>query len=336
MPVLAPNLRNYYFRYREDYENATALVRAWTYQGTSMALLGGLSQPLHAQFFDYLSMLDADSSLLSWYPDGKIVSPAQPEWLPWHNYTGEDKEIVLELVSYTDSATLSTLFKHEASLTIRAHETALIPAGYTQLAIANANVLKYTVRVVDASSDYEGGSAVYLSPARTYYVDHNYYDSIAYLMYLNAFSCPETVRCIGAFTEAAQVDRGIAQRTLGPLYSPTEAEELQYSEALQNRFTYRTGHLTKAEARALQELLLTRELHEVSTEGYIPLQLEEDSFAITETRQSLHSFTLRCRPRLAMKNYSGTLPKSTELGWRTAEGGFWLTNFGEPWKIATT
>lgn len=333
--VLADNLRNYYIRYREQYDDIPDLNRAWNHLGTSTVILGGISQALYAET-DFLTSIDATSSLLTWYPDGKTVAPSQAEYLPWYNYTGADASLVVELVRYTSAGAMTTLFRMESGITIPADGTALVPVGYDQLAINNTDVLKYTVRIVDESSDYEGGSAVYLSPERTFYVDHDYYEEQRFLMYLNSFACPVTVRCIGEHTKEMEVNRQVSEQVLEPDYVSSISQRYQYDYALEQYFTYRTGFLSRAEMEALQELLAYNEIYEVDSNGYIPLILEDDSFQITETRQQLHSLTLPMRPRLQPVSYSGdvTFSPPSGSGWRTTGSSFWQTTFGSTWQIA--
>jgi hypothetical protein len=329
----APNLRNYYIRYRQQYDGATNFLRDWQHLGTSRVLWGGISQALSAQTPDYLGNIDAGSSLLTWYPDGKTIAPQQPEWLGWYNYTLQAQQLVLEVKRYTETAQLGTIFAHEDGIAIQPGETALVPAGPAQLDLG-ATVVKYTVRIVDENSDWEGDDPEYLSPARTFYIDRDRYDEQRFLMYLNGFGVPCTLRCTGQHSRELEVERQIGERTLMPDYD-TQAEELfQFDYFLQQVFTFRTGFLTRAEIEALQEMLAYNHLYEVDADGYIPLLITADQFRITETRQNLHTLEIPCRPRLRAKIYSGDTNVPLMLAWRTTGSSFWQTTFGSQWKIA--
>lgn len=333
--VLADNLRNYYVRYRLQYDDILEADADWIHLGTSTVMLAGISQALFAQT-SFLSTLDADNCFLTWYPDGKTVAPSQPEYLPWYNYTDSPKNVVVELVRYTAAGAQSTLFRLENGIDIEPQQTALMPVGYDQLSINNTDVLKYTVRLVDESSDYEGGSPTYLSPERTFYVDHDYYEEQRFLMYLNSFFCPVTVRCIGEHSKELEVTRQLSEQVLQPNYVSSISQRYQYDYAIEQYFTYRTGFISRAEMEALQELLAYNEIYEVDSNGYIPLVLEDDSFQITETRQQLHSLTLPMRPRLQPVSYSGSVDIAVGANgaWRTTGSSFWQTTFGSTWKIA--
>ena len=331
--LLADNLRNYYIRYRQQYDDASNFLRDWQYLGTSRILRGGIAQALSAQTTDYLGNIDATSSLLTWYPDGKTVAPQQPEWLGWYNFGNTPKNVVLQLRRFTETQELSTLYLLEDGIAIPARHTALIPCGPEQLDLG-ATVVKYTVRVVDEESDWEGGNPEFLSPSRTFYIDRDYYDEQRFLMYLNGFSIPHTLRCIGEHSKELEVARQQAERTLMPDYDEQAEELFQFDYYLRHVFTFRTGFLSRAEVEALQEMLAYNDLYEVDSAGYIPLMITADQFRITETRQGLHSLEIPATPRLRARMYSGDTSVPLMLAWRTTGAAFWQTTFGSQWKIA--
>lgn len=338
--TIADNLRQYYVRYRQNYDDIVASPlnfgdNIWQYLGTQKVLCGGISQNLYADY-NFFATLSASNSLLTWYPDGKTVSIEQPEFLPWINYTGEQKTVLLELRRYTATSTtpLSSAFLNAG--TVEAWETALLPCGYTQANIVSDTVVKYTVRVVDGASDYEGGAPEYLSQLRTFYVDYDYHIEERYLMYLNGFCAPMTLRCIGNFTNELEVERQETTKILPPDYTSTTAEQQQYAYDYDNYFTYRSGYLSRQEVDALQELAIYNHLWEVYEEGYIPLLIKNNNFLITETRQQLHSMEIVTVPALKARSFSNvSIPMEAEQeGWRTSFDSFWKTVFGLTWKIA--
>ena len=338
---LANNLRQYYVRFRQNYEGILESPLnpgddIWQYLGTQKVLCGGIAQNLWADYNFFIN-LNANNSLLTWYPDGKTVSPNQPEYLPWYNYTSSTKNIVLEVRRFTASSTLLNLFKFDNSgVGVAPMETLLIPCGYDQLEIDNEEVIKYTVRVVDEASDWEGGSPEYLSQARTFYVDYDYYLEKRYLQYLNGFCVPMTLRCVGNFTNELKVERQESTRILPPDYTSSTEEEFQYDQSFENYFTYRSGWLTRWEVDALQECLIYNQLFEVYEEGYIPLHLKTNEMPITETRQQLHAVEFTAVPALKQRSYSNVgIPLEIEQeGWRTSFASFWKTVFGKTWKIS--
>lgn len=329
---LLDSLRTYYIRVWEmaDEEGYTEVEQG----PDKLAMCGGIAQNLFATY-GFFDNLNADNSLLTWYPNNKKVSTEQPEYLPWYNYTGASKTIVLEYVRYTISGAQPALYAFDIDpIEVGENRVAVIPCGYTQLDIDDDEVLKYTVRVVDDDSDWEGGTPTYLSQPRTYYVDYNYYRSTRYLMYLNSFCAPQVLRCIGDLAEEMEVARQDSRHILQPNYNFAFAEIRQYDAEWTELFTYNTGWLSRTEARALQEMLAYNHIYEVSTYGYIPLYLLSQSFPITATRNTLHSIELKTKPALLSKFYSNILiPLSAEQeAWLTDLEEYWQTALALPWQ----
>lgn len=334
-PLKADVLRRYYVRYRESYDDL--VDPAWTNGPVKTVMCGGISQSLWATY-DFLGNLSNTNSLLTWFPDKKRISKDQPEWIGWYNYTAGDLEVVLEVNQTNAAGNLPAEYKHIANGVIVAPgEVLLIPVGYAQLELDDADeVQRYSVRVVDAASDYEGedSNPTYLSQERTYYLDDRYYLEKRYLMYLNGFCLPETLRCVGNRTHEIDVEREKSSRILQENYTAASPQIFQWRDSHQNRFTYRSGFLRPAEVDALTELLVYNQLWEVYEEGYIPLDVQDDRFRIRESRDTLFAITFRAIPKLKPRNYSNILIPM-EVGqdaWLTDPEQYWQTIYGLPWE----
>lgn len=330
---LADTLRRYYVRYRESFD--AQADPAWTYSDVKTAMCGGISQGLWASY-DFFGNLSETNSLLSWTPDKKRVSKDQPEWIGWYNYTGADAEIVLELNQTNAAGNLAAEYKLTSNnVNVPAGEVLLIPGGYTQLAINDADqVQRYSVRVVDADSDYAGGSPTYLSQSRTYYVDDRYFLEKRYIMYLNGFCLPETLRCTGDIGHELDIDRQRSEKILQENYTAASPQTVQWKDEYLNRFTYRSGYLSKQAVESLTELLVYNQAWEVYEEGYIPLDIQDDRFRLGETRDTLRSVTFRAVPKLRPRNYSNILipMEAGQDAWLTNAEEYWQTVFGLPWE----
>jgi hypothetical protein len=316
VPVLADVIRRYYVRYRQDYEgifdNPLDTAGTWEYLDVSKLLIGGIDQAAWPSA-DFFGDLGEDNSLLTWYPDGATVGKAQPKYLAWFNYTGEDKTVAISYVRTREADTLTANFAFDAiadPVVIGPEEVALIPVGFAALALTGTDILKYSVRVLDAESDFEGGSPVYLSQSRSFYVDYLHHESQRYLVYLNSFSCPETLRCTGIFEKDLAVDSEEAIRTLQTDYDRHTAELFSFDYDWSNPLTYRSGYLSRAEVDALQELLIYRQVWELDTDGWTPLLLRGKNFPITQTLQYLHAVAFQAVRALTPKNYT---PKAAIL-----------------------
>ena len=338
-PQKANTLRRYFVRYQELHDQI--LTPSWSYLDPKLVLCGGIARNLFADY-DFFGNLNESNSLLSWYPDGKKVNIDQPEWIAWYNYHNQTHEVVIGVsLMDEDGSVEATLIKHSVDvLQVAPHEILLIPVGYTQLDLDAhlaqiPNPVKYTVQVFDWNL-YQQQIAIAYSQKRTYFIDKKHYEEKHYLMHLNGFCLPETLRCVGNFTKELAVQRETSQRILTPGYAASFTEQFQYQEDFENRFTYRTGYLTKAQVDALQELLIHNQLFEVYVEGYIPLLLTENEFVIHDTGQFLFALEIKAIPALKQGYYSNVMipMEASQIGWRTSGASFWKTVFGLTWKIA--
>lgn len=315
-PALADNIRRYYVRYTEEY-GEPPVATDWTYSGgTKLAIDGGIAQAIFAES-DWLGALDATDSLLTWMPDGRKIGMTQPEYLAWYNYFG-DTNVYIEMQWYdiTDNTESAVIDVHTA-FSVRESEVALLPVSPTIVGLdTEPTAYKYRVRVTNGLAE--------LSQWRTYYIDRDYYESERYLQYLNGFGVPECWRCTGEWGKKLKVDRLIAGKTLQPGYNAYASERFQFAATWENELVYRTGWLALGEAEALQELMIAGEVYDVSSEGYLPLLLSTESFAVSETRQALRSYQVSALARIDSRNYSKK--KLT-----TATSGAWLDPDGNPW-----
>lgn len=340
----ADNLRRFYIRYREQYDDITDLAKAWNHLGTALVQHAGISQAAWASANDFLANVTSATSILTYYPDRKVLGATQEDYLPWYNYTGSALQTVdltdlvrLNITAYDEDNTATSSTKGlPVSLSIAAGETLLIPTGPAQLGIDAATV-KYTVQLVRVVTS--GGLdpvITELSPVRTFYVDHDYYEDPRTIFYLNSFGVPCSLRCTGELTESMQVERRVAQRLLHD-FTPDTQELYQSDRDYSAQYTYRSGHLRKSEAIALQDMLVENLAYEQGTDGYYSLQILTDSFQITETRQQLHQVTFQARRSLREINFSGSQAMDTVdiADWllEGEAGGWQLENENALWGL---
>lgn len=335
-PALADNLRRYYVRYTEIYGSPEA-YQSWAYSSTLRCVNGGLDQRLHAQG-DWLAARDATNCILTWMPDGRRLADDTPEFLAWFNWDSATVTVVLEMKwRHRNSGDWSspTYFFDASPVAVAPGETLLLPITPDLLGLsAETEAYKFSVRVVDAESGWNEGSGVYLSPARTYFLDRDYHREKRTIQYLNGFGCPETVRCIGERSKRLTIVRELAESILPPAYSVNDSDRRQHQAEGENEITYRTGFLDKIEADVLQELLLENEVYDVSAVGYLPLQITANAFDVTDTFRALHSYAFTAVPRLKMRNYSfqSEIPPLSG-SWEAPDGSAWLDNNSQPWEI---
>ncbi len=330
-PIIHDTLRRFYIRYRENWDGITAPDNAWIVDTAKLLLCGGVAKNIFADY-NFFDSLDENNSLLSWYPSGKTINPDQKEWIAWYNYTGGTANVHLR-VTTIDTATgaENTLdFFDLTPLAVDANQVGLFPVGKEQLGIIG-DIQIYSVEVYESGVQSPGPR----SQQRTFNVDYNYYAQNRYLMYLNGFCCPETLRCIGEHTTNLEITRMQSEHVLAPDYSAAFDEVIQHGQDFTNYFTYRTGYLREVDMHALQELLIYNQFYEIYESGYISLKLKDRKFFISETRDNLRSFALVTSPRIQQGNYSNiNIPvDESQDGWATTWSDYWQTIYGQIWEI---
>jgi len=320
---LAGTLIRYRIRYREVTASSTP---GWSTGDPYIVLFGGISQNLYSDY-SFFDAMGNNNSILSWYPDKKLISADQPEYLFWFNHTGGVADIYVSYTGYTEDGTAITPGS-AYTVSVPSNQVFIAPVGPTQLSLG-ATVREYTVQVKLQSDD----SAA--SQVRTYRIDPLSHRHKRYLQYVNTFGCPETLRCLGLQELQLSVDRQTSERTTFDSNS-IQSNIQQQGYTFDQFFTYRTGPLTRYEVDALQELLIYNNLYEVYTEGYIPLTIVDDSYSIYQEGNFLYSLQFQARPTTKSDVYSNIniAMATAQEAWRTAADDFWRNAFGITWKIA--
>lgn len=297
----ADNVRRYYVRYTEASGNPLTYGE-YAATGVKLCMWGGVGKRLWSQG-NYLESISDLNSLLHWIPSGKSVSPKQPEWLAWYNYTGATQTLRLKLVKTDDTNTdaAPVYLAPVSPLTVKAGETALFPVGIEALMLDPETVRKYTVRV-------QRNSGEDLSPPRAYHVDTLYYEDLRILQYINGFGIPETLRCSGRVLQTLNIDRSETRLALSSFYAGTDSERYQWDFEGEPIFTFRSGYLQKQAVHALQELFLYNEVWELLSPGkWRAMAVLARSMRVTETGQQLHFVEFQATPRMGMGNYDNTI-----------------------------
>jgi hypothetical protein len=313
-PYVLPTYKNYYITYQEDYVDfagspTTAPIKA--------VLYGGLYQ--EADFFDAAS---STNSLVGDYdiPGGKTVGPDQPEFVSWYNYTGDIKRVYIEVESVDEDGTVAISAHYSANtIDVQPDQVITFPIGPNTLGLS-ATRMAYTVQVVEQTSD------IRFSEARKYKIDVDYRRYSRYLMYLNIFGAPETLRCTGAFTEGIDMERRIAAVLQNNTTILRYAKQ-QYSADFEQLFTYRTGYLEMEEINALKDLLIHNQVYEVSADGFTAILINTNSFSYTES-DFLFSLQFAATPAASQTFASGLAAVNWELASPGGGGGGSVTVMG--------
>lgn len=302
---VANNLRRFSIRYAEYFGSPVSEENA-VFADTRVAMCGGVDQSIYPNN-SFLSGITEENSFLTWYPNGKTVSPDLPEFLPWYNYTGSGKNICLIIKTYDqDGVETETVLYNDSEefLRVEANEVAIIPVGLEQLGFDDEDIRKYCIQVrnyipPDVVQDLE-----LYSPERCYYVDWYHYNCLKTIVYFDGFCLPVVLRLTGRTKMDLSVNRLESNAVLPSDFTNTQREVFQYDFEWENTFTFRTGYLQKKEVDALQQILIYNHSYEIENGRYVPLHITDKTFRITECLQFLHSLEFRAIQSLKSYNFS--------------------------------
>lgn len=303
-PHKADNIRRYYLRIAERY-GSTSISYDWIYIGDvkkpNIIQLGGIAQNLWQDNPEFTSSTALTDTLLSWYPRTKIIGINQPEWLAWRALSDNDK-VCLKVNIIDEEGLLSSLdiFHNTPPITLKKGETILLPVGASQLNLPNIDTaVRYQVIVQSYNN-----LGTFKSETYTYYIDKQYYETQRFIMYLNSFGVPQTLRCTGMFSPAMNIERNTSKKPLSPFADVATTGDVPMRSMSDFVFTYRSGYLRNDEIHALQELLTAEYVFEVFEEGFIPLKITDKQFKLPETGQFMSVIEFTAAPRVDYRNYA--------------------------------
>lgn len=300
-PYVLETYYRYYISYKEDY---TGFNGTYTESISKNVLYGGVYEDI-----DFFAEQSIDNSLVGDYPSGKRVGFDQPEFVSWYNYEQSSKQVLIEAVSINNDGTQTTSIAHGSNtVNVAPGQIIVLPVGPNIIGLS-ASTLSYTVQAIEKGTDAR------LSELREYRIDRNYQAYERYLMYLNVFGAPETLRCTGAMTEELAIQRQIAE-VLNDTNGIFKYVKQQSSASYEDFYTFRTGYLQIAEIRALRDLLIHNQLWEVTADGFTSLVIQTDSFSYNE-KDFLFALEFKTTPASG-QSFSGGVSSiswdSTRLG----------------------
>lgn len=334
-PFICDNFRRYFFRYTEQYGDPIE-VQQWLYSQVKEVIDGGIPDAVFAAG-DYLGGVDKTNSIFTWLPDGSRVGTEQPVWLAWYNYNTVSKDVFLSVTWYNvnDNTSTDVNVFDGSPLTVGPKEIAVFPVSPRAIGLdTEDDCFKYRVKIGDAGG--VGGAFGEMSPARTFFIDREYYPEVRYIQYLNAFGAPECWRHTGYLAKKINIDRSVARRALAPNYTANAVEENNWSNVYSIELTYRTGLLTAAEAQGLIDMLTAEGIYDVSASGITPLRMVTGSFKVTETYDDRHAYEFTAIATLTQQNINQIQSgESSESAWLLPDGTPWLLPDGTSWLLPT-
>jgi hypothetical protein len=263
-PHIAPNRLKYFIRYTEEF-GAPVERKGWIWSNTTFAI--------YANKFSHWALV---------FPDEKIIGLDTPELLAWTNISNSNRIIKREL-EITDRSTSEIItFKSEDSTSVPAFQTAVIPFPFIETDLSNAAFIR--VRLLD----YQDSP---ITDWRTYNIDSLYYQETKHLMFLNHYGVWETVRFTGSVGNTSDVKRKEATKFKGAK-TATETTDVDWSRT----FAYRSGWLSEEESFAMEHLVSSPFVCEISPEGYLPLRILDTKFTPDDGQKERFSWDIKATP----------------------------------------
>lgn len=235
------SIRPYYFRMAQFY-GSIPFVRKLTKSATYYINKGGLSKK-NALLRDIIAELAPGTDKTKWRflrqgSKNKPVSPAQPEWLTWINFTGASQTISLELTIYNDDSSDSGPINVVAGVVTPSLQKLQFQAGFTQLDITSRQDLKnpiyYTLRIK--------GAAGYLTDTYTYVIDYTYRPWPRYFVYENSYGGFQTIGTVGKGINEYDRTKDDAQMEVNQHQAAIDGEFLEANILIQEKGTVNIGY----------------------------------------------------------------------------------------------
>jgi hypothetical protein len=301
-PQNAQLTKRYFIRFWEDYDGIGQILP--TTIAPKFMLFAAIDQLRFAQA-DFFGGISALSSILSNREKVHTIAPNQPFWIAWYNYMGVARNIVLQItLKNTEGLTAKPI--RFSPTTVGSQEVVWIPVGYEQLflqAEALDNVVAYDVQVLDAT-ELNNLNEVPYSPVWSFFLDVEYQLEQHFVLYLNTFNCPESIRLTGQLKEDLVTTIEESEAILPVDYSTDQISEVVFNPTFEKSYEFTTGFLNKTQVRSIQEMLIDRRIFIVSSKGTIPMNIISNKFSITNTNQFLNALSFKAIKALKERYFS--------------------------------
>jgi hypothetical protein len=271
---------SYRIRYTESY-GTTPVVYAlseYTSSDSFLKVLRGGVKKLDFPGLSYFTgWLSVNKRFMTWEPLEKIISPTQIEQLGFLFYGTITDYSIETLIYYTDGTTQAYRYLN-TQYSCSKGDLALIPAGYTELAIAavtpSKTVLKYDLWLQNQSN-------AIISEVRTYVLDYKERMFERFFLYRNSFGIYTTMRTIGEVSDGVKNEDSLAEHILSADYTQYTFETHRENVLSTDIFTVSTGFFTSIEwKKVYRDFLRSSQVVEYRNSQVIPVIIltKDDEF----------------------------------------------------------
>lgn len=284
---LDSQFKRFYLRFTEKF-GADPQLSTFSQQETFYVLLGGLSFEEYSTKDFFLHYLPQQRPFYTWQPREKEVFPAQPEFLHYLINAEDLPEFrVWMKCHYADDTVEETqLFQYLKPTTQsqeNQYELFRFPAGYDQLSVAGYSCqtcYRYELYVTD-------GSDVQISEARSYRVNHEYYEHQNFFFFLNSLGCYDTLAATGRSRYQLGIAEETVERELPYDYQPTDRSVEILRKTAEPEVMQPVGYPTKEMMLSLQDFVLSKSYFKWEDERLIPITVSIRNARILDEDENL-------------------------------------------------
>jgi hypothetical protein len=316
-PYIAPTRRNWRIAFAESY-GAPPVEGSYTNSDVFKVYLGGVSK-WDYPFQDYFDVLDTNAgAVMSWTPAKRWVSASGNDYIPYYcSADAATQTYSLQIVLYYTDGTFATIIAD--TLSGPSEEIIVFPTGIRPLALASVDDTK-KIRRYDATVLNGAGSAS--SPTIIYYVDNAPLSFEHNLVFVNSFWQPSGLRMTGKWEQRALIDKTESNRILKPDYASGGKMRFWHASRLTESLTCNTGPITKADAVAFQDALLSGTFYLMQDSDYKVLLVQDKELKITEDWEDFHALAFKALSSFDTLRYSGVVHQlAPSARWALIESG---------------
>jgi hypothetical protein len=269
------------------------------------ALAGGLSRESLVFYnnieSDYFAPLKNQKRFLTWAPIEKTTGVSSVEKLFFCLLNTGSTCRLSARVTFTDDTYTDidvTALASYAACPVSVMECCV---GYAYLRLSTLSPGK-TVNYWQVWIENSGGTI--LSEIRKFTLDTKYQENERQLLFRNSLSAYDTIRITGIRENNNEYQRQTAAQFLNEPESFLNAPEKSYSNEEKAAFKASTGWLTLDEKDWLRDLLLSREVYEISARELIPVSIVSKKAFILKDKETLYSLEFEYEKAFTDQYYS--------------------------------
>lgn len=280
------------------------------------AILNDLTIALNAEYNIYDWFNDAQQ-FLTWHPRNKTIDRAQPERLYWLNYSTASQLRLKVVLYYTnDSSTSFTAYGLNGVSQHKVYELTITPDRLIEnqvlTPVPGHYINKIGIYVADENDQQ-------LSEIRTYHINSSEQRHNRYIIFANSPGGYDTLRCSGIGQFEASYERMSGQAILPEAFSTSKPSVQDFYIGQTQKMKVSTGlfNIENEEGREwaeyLQEIFLSKEVYEVTTEGLFRIKILNDSAVLAVDDENLYSANIEYQRTYVDALFSALLSNGTTI-----------------------